>query len=182
VHVGPFSLNIVDRPNKAYVGSDTAGEKTQGIARVCTVTGPEALTLDIAFIQWETGLADVRALELLSGPELYGYKGGRIGASLRDGMYLSRLRISKVSSDPSKNPSQVKISLDEADQALEISLTEVLIQAGAQGVGTFEELVGETNTTKSELGVLFPKENFQVPLAAYVALRVVPLHRRFGLI
>jgi len=127
-------------------------------------------------------LADVRTLELLSGPELYGYKGGRIGASLRDGMYLSRLRISKVSSDPSKNPSQVKISLDEADQALEIPLTEVLIQAGAQGVGTFEELVGETNTTKSELGVLFPKDNFHVPLAAYVALRVVPIHRRFGLI
>ncbi|WKZ81910.1 MAG: NERD domain-containing protein [Acidimicrobiia bacterium] len=48
---------------------------------------------------------------------------------------------------------------------------------GALGIGTRELLIGDTSRERSQSAVVFPYDNYEVPVLAYVLTRVVPLAR-----
>jgi hypothetical protein len=53
-------------------------------------------------------------------------------------------------------------------------------ELGATAYGTREAIMGETNKRRFYLGVTFPDSAVDVPVAAYVLTRVLPLMKGFG--
>ena len=67
------------------------------------------------------------------------------------------------------------IPLDELDARIGIDVRSSLIRLGAQGVGTRNELTGETNRTRESLCVTFDHGDALTPVAAWVVATLAPL-------
>ena len=173
--LGP--LQITFRPDPyPWEGNPAAGGQSQhGSAHVAAVTGPGGIAIDLGVITWAES-REVAALDCYGSPpriQRLGH-GGRIGIRpTDDGQESMDLRISRMTDAEWSRPFQT--SLAEVDTICRLDLAAALSDIGSTGVGSRAEVIGDTTRRKNELMVRFPAGDTRVPIAAYCAVRVLPL-------
>lgn len=179
--VGDFNMQLMDTP-VAFTGVPMAGgDEVAGEAAMALIRGPESVVLEAAVIRWPSGDAEVKGLQLMSGgaPFTRAESAGRLGIyASQDGSRWCELRMFVM--DTAGWATMKRATLAELDELLGASLSQLLIESGAERVGTREEILADTGRRRAELAVVFSSDNVEVPLAAFVATRLVPLHKRHG--
>jgi hypothetical protein len=139
------------------------------------LTGPGGVALDVATIEWDES-SEVAAIDCSGSPPRIQRlaRGGRIGIrTSSDDERWMELRVSRlVSSDWS---SEYQTNEEELSTICRLDIREALIRAGATGLGTRAEILGETGRRKNELAVSFAVGDRLTPIAAYCIVRVLPL-------
>ena len=158
----------------------TAGMQ-EGTARAYSVKIPDGGILEVAATYWDSGDRDVRAVTRLSGPVAYDrlLKGLRLGLSVApDGGYFCELGITQHHED--RQPTVVKADASDLKLMLGSDVGEMFRALGATAYGSREVVIDDTSRRRSYLGVTFPQTALDVPVAAYVLTRVLPLMKGFG--
>lgn len=68
-----------------------------------------------------------------------------------------------------------KVPLSEIGKFSSQSVKKIVSDFGGLKLGRLEEIVKKTDRTRSELGILFEKENVELPLVSYILTHVLPL-------
>ena len=107
-------------------------------------------------------------------------KGSRISISKHEDLGWMELRISRITSVEPRMvwSSPRKTDLDGLNDECGFDVESALVDIGAHGVGTREELIGTENRRRTDLCVLFEANEMIVPLAAFAAVRVIPMSRQ----
>ena len=158
----------------------TAGMQ-EGTARAYSVTIPDGGILEVASTYWDSGDRDVRTVTRLAGPVAYDrlLKGLRLGISVAPGGgFFCELGITQHHED--KQPTVVRALPEDLELMLGQDVGSMFTGLGATAYGTREVIMGETNKRRFYLAVAFPATAVDVPVAAYVLTRVLPLMKGFG--
>lgn len=158
----------------------TAGTQ-EGTARAYSVSIPDGGILEVAATHWDSGDRDVRAVTRLAGPVTYDrlLKGLRLGiASAPNGGYFCELGITQHHAD--RQPTVVKADASDLKLMLGSDIGEMFKTLGATAYGTREVIIDDTSRRRGYLGVTFPQAALDVPIAAFVLTRVLPLMKGFG--
>jgi hypothetical protein len=158
----------------------TAGVQ-EGTAKAYSVGIPDGGILEVATTHWDSGDRDVRAITRLAGPTAYDrlLKGLRLGIGVGpEGGYYCELGVTTHHSD--KQPTVVRAVPEDLELMLGDDVGEMFADLGATAYGTREAIMGETNKRRFYLGVTYPDSAVDVPVAAYVLTRVLPLMKGFG--
>jgi hypothetical protein len=153
----------------------------EGSARAYSVSVPDGGLLEIATIYWDSGDRDVRTITRLAGPVAYDRltKGLRLGVSTSPGTgFFCELGIATHHTD--KQPTVVRALPEDLELMLGQDVGAMFASLGATAYGTREDIMGETNKRRFYLGVTFPDSAVDVPIAAYVLTRVLPIMKGFG--
>jgi hypothetical protein len=153
----------------------------EGSARAYSVGIPDGGLLEVAATHWDSGDRDVRTITRLAGPVAYDrlLKGLRLGiAAAPDGGFFCELGITQHHLD--KQPTVVRAVPEDLELMLSQDVGAMFTSLGATAYGTREDIMGETNKRRFYLGVTFPDSAVDVPIAAYVLTRVLPIMKGFG--
>jgi hypothetical protein len=153
----------------------------EGTARAYLVSVPDGGILEVAATHWDSGDRDVRAMTRLAGPTSYErlLKGLRLGiAAAGEERYFCELGITRYHED--KQPTVVRALPEDLEHVLGQDVGAMFAGLGANGFGTREFIMGETNRRRFYLAVAFSGSAHDVPIGAYVLTRVLPLMKGFG--
>jgi len=162
-------------------GQSASGVNQPGSVKACQISLRDGALLEAGYTTWANGERDIRVYSRLSGPEIYDrlIKGARMGVHVTNaGIHFAELRI--LSQHADKQPTMVKAHLDNLDQMIEGSVTNMLMKCGAEKIGTRETILSDTSRRKQYLAVSFQNSDFQTPMVAYVITRILPLFKGFG--
>ena len=166
-------------------GETSKRRKSSGTAHIFVVTGLPSLEARIAYIDWENGDREVRGLPRSSPSIVLSRlaKGTRISISSHQGnLEWMELRLSRITQRHPKvawsNPKQA--SIDDVNKACAFDVGQTLTAIGAVDLGTREDVIETTNRRRNELCVTFTRDDRIVPLAAFTAVRVLPLYLQGG--
>ena len=162
-------------------GATFSGGIQEGDAHAYTVRVPDGGILEVAVTDWDSGDRDARAITRLAGPITYDrlLKGLRLGIAVApDGGYYCELGITQHHED--RQPTVVRASPEDLELMLGHDVGALFASLGATAYGTREVIMRETNKRRFYLGVTFPETADNVPVAAYVLTRVLPLMKGFG--
>jgi hypothetical protein len=175
-------VDITLTSNAVRISGETFSAGVQeGSARAYSVSVPDGGLLEIATIYWNSGDRDVRTITRLAGPVAYDrlLKGLRLGiAPAPDGGFFCELGITTHHTD--KQPTVVRAVTEDLEMTLGQDVGAMFASLGATAYGTREDIMGETNKRRFYLGVTFPESAVDVPVAAYVLTRVMPIMKGFG--
>jgi hypothetical protein len=169
-------------PNPVRISGETFTSGMQeGTARAYSITVPDGGILEVAATHWDSGDRDVRTITRLAGPAAYDrlVKGLRLGiAAAPNGGYFCELGITQHHVD--RQPTVVKADAADLKMMLGSDSGEMFRTLGATAYGTREVVIDDTSRRRSYLAVTFPQTAIDVPVAAYVLTRVLPLMKGFG--
>ena len=158
----------------------TAGMQ-EGNARAYSVSIPDGGILEVASTHWDGGDRDVRTITRLAGPLVYDrlLKGLRLGIlAAPEGGYYCELGITEHHQD--RQPTVVKAEVADLAFMLDSNVREMFESLGATSYGTREFVIGDTSRRRTYLAITFPESAVNVPIAAYVLTRVLPIMKGFG--
>ena len=178
---GPTEIRETSETFRIPDGETSKRRKSSGTAGVFLVTGPPNLKARVAYIDWENGDREVRGVPKSSPAIVLSRlaKGTRISISPhRDDFEWMELRLSRVTQRHPKVAWSIpkQASVDEVNEACAFDVGRTLIALGAVAIGTREEAIQTTNRRRNELCVVFNKGDRMVPVAAFTAVRVLPLY------
>lgn len=173
---------IMASPNPVRISGETFTAGMQdGTARAYSVSVPDGGILEVAATHWDSGDRDVRTVTRLAGPAAYDrlVKGLRLGISAAPSReYFCELGITQNHED--RQPTVVKADAADLKMMLGSDVGEMFKTLGATAYGTREVVIDDTSRRRGYLGVTFPQTAVDVPIAAYVLTRVLPLMKGFG--
>jgi hypothetical protein len=153
-----------------------SGERQEGLATPCML-GYDMTGVSFTVIEWADGSGEVHCKEITNGEEFLNRlsHGGRLGFyELDDGTKFAELRIMRQGNREyatAHNPAE-----GEFEDVLGWSLYEFLLEElGVEGVGTREEILGDSTSRKSTPIVNWNRDDVDVPAVLYVATRIFPL-------
>jgi len=173
---------------------DISGFEGQSIASVeCAATGISyslltnyGWTMKLAYLHWESGEREVRALDCNSTEHRMHDMCNRLRMSVSDvehlpgiaWMELSQARlVSRV--DPVRTTKKKATSIELLEGAGGIVPGREFERLGA-GFGTRQELMGENGRRRGYLCTTFPMNDTVVPAVAFVLARVLPVWNRYA--
>jgi hypothetical protein len=172
--IGPFVVRAI-AGTEPVDGETPSGSRASGIAHFHGLFGPDGLHLTLRDAHWANGERDIVAVERHQSPERFDTLVGRLRLAVldRDGGYIelqqSRLR-------PGGRAGLFKARLQDLDGGAGLDVRGALLAAGAESVGTREQLLGDSERTRTRMGARFGEAGrITVPLVAYVLTRVAPL-------
>ena len=163
--------------------SDEGDSEQVGQLMKFRVTTTDDLNILFGIIVWPKAKPEVRFLEWIDGEAKYKCLQGTgrmsIDTPLPD-TWMGQLRAMRYNHE-SKKTNLAGIPLQKLDEYTQQNFAERLIQSGALGVGTREELYGEVNKNKKNLAFLAKPMNFETVAIAFTATRVLAVMHDFGL-
>jgi len=163
---------------KAISHSQTATtvDDVGGVARIFEVRGP-SWTVAVARYRWENGESDVRLFDRGNAPSIF----DRLLHSLRMSEYECseglRARLEQARIGPGNVPRRAKADLTELDSGAGTAVAAALTAVGASGVGTAEDLFGDSGPARSWVWVTYPVSAAVAAVAGYTLSRLAPLQR-----
>lgn len=167
---------------KRVRGNSFKARNISGKASVFRVHIRKKHYIDLAYTRWETGERDVHVLDVESSNRALK---NRLTHGLRLGIKLLSKRVCVVElrqaqikdGDPNAWSSAYKASLSQLSEGAGLDIVEALKIAGAELVGTKEEVLGESGRNRNFICATFPEKAIWPPVVAYVATRILPLLR-----
>jgi hypothetical protein len=161
------------------------GESSEQVGQLkkFRVTTTDDLNILFGIIVWPQAKPEVRFLEWIDGESKYKcLQGtGRMGIDLPlPETWMGQLRAMKYNHE-SKKTNLAGITLEKLDEYTQQNFTERLLENGAIGVGTREELHGEVNRNKKNLAFLSKSMDFETVAIAFTATRVLAVMHDYGL-
>jgi hypothetical protein len=163
--------------------SSESKETEVGKLRTFRVTTSDTLVLKVGVVAWPSGLLDVIPYEKVQGLMKHDFleSRGRTSLYVQDnGDWMFVLRALKWNEKQQK-PNLADATLDQLSELAEQDFEELLKSQGAKGVGTREELVGETNRNRFQLAMLIDPHNMEAIAAAFTVTRVLAVVKDFGM-
>jgi hypothetical protein len=181
IQFGP--LLILDTGDISAIPSGQTSRKTtsSGTQHTYVISGLPGLALNVAYVSWTNGDREVRGLPGSTPSRLFSRlaRGNRVSI-LRFGDHeWMELRVSHITS---RQPTVVwssprKANEIELNEACGFDVRTALVRIGALELGTRESLIGTMHRRRTDLCVLFPRNSILIPLAAFAAVRVLPIYR-----
>jgi len=172
VNIGVFT--IVREGDHDADGETATGVATTGRSALYRVTGPEHLELTVRDTTWSTGERDLAVLRRHGSPERFDTLVERLRLTVLDrgGPYIE-LRHVQLRSNGRGGLFDANAETLAASAGIDV--VDALRSLGATAVGTREDLLGDEGRTRRRWGALFPVDNTNVPIAAFVLTRVAPV-------
>jgi hypothetical protein len=179
IQVGEYRVERLQRARRIQ-GSTKENHSSAGKATAYRVTGPRGLKVLVGDVAWADGTRDVRLLDVLGAPALFGQLRDhcRMGVDRHGRTYVAELR--KVSAKLNTTSGSIALEqtgLSGLTRIVGEPVGELLKLHGARRVGKKGEVLRAT-ARKNQLCVRFPPSASDVPSIAYVVTRIIPLHRQ----
>jgi hypothetical protein len=182
---GPYSVDFHEE-SIIEEGSTVSGESARGIVSEYHLCSNEKLQAIIHYVKWSNGESDIRCSEVqdLNTPDSIREKALKRleRGSLRLGIHGDsewdwiELRQARYKTDSHNHWSNLFNATEkQLNEGAGIMVTGVLEDLGAFLVGTKRDILGVGDNTRGRLCACFDKDNFKVPLAAFVLTRISPL-------
>lgn len=163
------SLEIRKQPTAERLEGETAGGvATVGTANLYDVVGSSAAVV-IADVQWNDGSRDIRTVSRCQSPDGFDDIVDRLRIGVHwagDGRCTMRLRFPRRR-ELHRLPTLVQTTTDQLNEACGFDIADALVGAGADGVGTRQDLLSDVDRTRNELCVVFDATAPHVPAVAY---------------
>lgn len=181
--LGDFSLDF-DRVG-TYEGRSLSGDNPGGVAHFYRLVAGRELDVEIAWVTWLNNERGVRMSELRAGPARLGrlMKGGRVGiydgedVGLPHDIEWCQLRV--MQERAGALPTAVDKSYSDMVRAAGgEEIWTRLSEFGALAIGPRSHLLRE-GVRRRTLITTFPAGEADVPIAAYVLTKVLPILNRF---
>ncbi|MCH7497066.1 MAG: hypothetical protein IH971_04345 [Candidatus Marinimicrobia bacterium] len=177
------SVRITDTGESEIIEHDETSKRrwSSGVSHTYLITCLPNLEARVAYVDWKNGDREIRGLPGSRPSRLFTRfaTGNRVSISSHNGFEWMQLRVSKITSrQPEKvwsNPR--KISVEQLNDACGFDVALALKELGAVGVDTRVALIGTKNKNRTDLCVLFQKDEIYIPLAAFASIRVIPISR-----
>ncbi len=171
---------IADKPVSPLEGAPV--EQVGKLTRFRVGTTDE-LNLIYGIVEWPAARTEVRPLQFIDGEKKYRRleKAGRLSVvKIDEDTALAELRVMRH--NPEKDYATLAgAPLSTLDSLVNGSITELLMSFGATGVGTREELYGDTSKNRGHLAFTFAPSNREVLAIATVVTRVLAVLYDLGL-
>jgi hypothetical protein len=170
-----FSTDVKRRE----LGSTPSEEDLDGTAHIYRVVGPEGVELELGDIMWENGERSLTVLDRLSSPSMFDGLVRRLRMTVQpvEGevrvVELSAARFMRLD-----RPSLVKSEIPILSDEIGVDVIRALSSAGALRVGTKEDVLGVRHTRRGYWCATFDPAHTQVPAAAFLLVRILPVHLR----
>jgi len=175
---------MIERHRDEKVRGETCGgEKSSSVLSIYRVTLPNEDYVDVAYAVWANGERDVHAYRVESSIRAlrrldHGLRLSIDGYSSR--MSVVELRQARLVEDTPKQWSRCfKASIKELREGAGLNCVKVLRRAGAEAIGTRQEVLEDKGKRRDFLCATFKSEAQWPPILAYVVSRVLPLMRGY---
>ena len=160
---------------KLEEGQTCSGKKCSAEAQIFNAEVPDGGILEITYLVWSNGERDVRILEARNTSRAlrrleHGLRLGIHTIKHRDWIELGQARM--------KSPAwagKFKATRSQLDEGAKVPVVEVLEGYGADAIGTKEQLLGDSSKKRGYLCAVFKRSSYEVPVAAYMLTRVLPI-------
>lgn len=140
-----------------------------------------AFSLELKFIEWGDGLVELHP-NVVSGSEKMLSLHGRLRLSVKTissgrlrGTRSCSLRQARFKPGVTAHSNLFNASFEDLDKHSGIDTYSTLYDLGAIDLGTKEDVFSDMSTKRNELCVVFDPKNVDVPIAAFIISRVLPL-------
>ena len=182
IEFGPLRIVNTGQTEHISHGQTSKRRTSSGNSHLFLILGDQDLSVRVAYIDWENGDREVKGLPGSTPHRLFSRlaKGSRISISKHGDLEWMELRISRITSVEPRIvwSTPHKINLDGLSDEWGFDLARALLSLGARSVGSREELIGTDNRRRTDLCVLFGANEMAVPIAAFAAVRVIPISRQ----
>ena len=186
ISVGTCEIEFLEEET-SYTGNPASrrseAEELVGSLRRFKVTSLDELDLLVGLLEWPTGEAEVRPLELLGGLQKHNALDNRGGMSLvesKDNKWLVPLRVLKFNSER-KYFTLHSVAFEEINSYLGHSFEDFLRDVGALRVRTREAIDGDTSRTSRQLAMVVEPSDIQTIAVAYTVTRPLAVINDFGM-
>ncbi len=183
ISVGDFCIQGPTERNKDVFGQSPDKNKTTGTANLYVVSGPADIELILQDTEWRDATRGITARETRGNTAIERLERGlALGIRRHGSLQFFELRQARITdAGAAKSWSQCfKADMTQLNRGAGMNVSKALEEHGAAGIGTKEELLGETNRRKKMLCVTFPESAHMVPCVAYLLSRIIPLATGFS--
>jgi hypothetical protein len=181
IELGPLWIRFRADPYPWSGTPAAGGEYQSGNALAAGVIGPGGIALDLGVIAWKNS-REVAALDCYDSPpriQRLGH-GGRIGIRPEaGGKEWMELRVSRMTTP--EWSTEYRTTADELETVCRMKVGSSLRALGALSFGRRGDVLADSGRRRNDLAVVFPADDARVPIAAYCAVRVLPLLYGYGL-
>lgn len=169
-------------PGGTEVREGKTPSREESICRIDSyrVSSDQLGSVTLGYERWRTGEQSLRLMEAdkASTPISRLVRGCRLEVRKHESESLAILRQARLKEDGWSN--LFAADLNDLDEGAGICVAEALLTLGAITVGTKAEVIGATDRQRNLLSVLFPSHLVEVPIAAYLLTRVLPILNGIG--
>ena len=183
ISIGDFDFQGPTERNKDVFGQSPDKIQTTGTANLYLVSGPENIEVILQDTKWKDGTRSITARETQGNAAIERLERGlALGIRSHGSLQFFELRQARITDVGAAKPwSQCfKADMTQLNRGAGMNVSKALEEHGAAGIGTKEDLLGETNRRKKMLCVTFPESAHIVPCLAYLLSRVIPLATGFS--
>ena len=178
-NIGLLNLNILDKPHPYKGIKMTSNEEFSGLRYFALISGPDEIQLEIAYTIWEDGDGQIETVDSGNSPLPYSRlsHGGRIGVTeIDEDQKFMELRIAKVNDELWS--SFIQTNETELNALLNDNFENYLKNFGIIEIGKREYLLGDVSNRRNQLGLIFPKDNIEIPFISYAITRPFAMLKR----
>jgi len=169
-----------------FEGQSISGEESMASGYSYTLLTNFGWKMRLAYLRWETGEREMRALDCNSTEHRMHDMCNRLRMSISPvevnlnhaWMELSQARLI-ADSDPIRTTKKKATPIELLEGAGGISAERELEKLGAR-FGTREQLLGDTGRRRGYICTVFPDGDVTVPPTAFALVRVLPVWHQYG--
>jgi len=168
---------------KEILGMATDGDTKNGHYFPVTVKH-RAFELKLLMLHWDDGLRDIHP-QFISGGDHFQTLHGRLRMSIspiRSGRHRSKytltLKKALLKRGITPHANLFGSTFSELNSYARFDAQQCLLDFGAADVGSKEEVLGTEGPSRTQNCVIFSGKNYEVPIAAFVLTRVMPILRK----
>jgi len=168
------------------IGDDVNGTSER---HLFDVSGPEGVVARLAYVEWDNGKREVRAIARIQwGPSYQIATGSQALYESFIDRERMRLEICALGGNRHKvvlkqarigydgRPQLCKSSLEQLNGNSQTKCESILMKAGGLQFGTQSDVLGETGRNCQLYCVTYPVEKMLVPVAAFAITRILPVY------
>jgi len=156
-------------------GQTCSGEECSATVYLCEVKIPSGGRLELGYMVWSNGERNVEAVNAVGVSKLIRRleHGLRLGIHPRGSEDWIELGQARMKGEDWAG--KFKASPAQLNEGAGIGVTRILKNLGATEIGTKEKLLNDDSKRRFYLCAVFGRNSTQVPIAAYMLTRVLPL-------
>ena len=180
VPIGNLSIDVREQwtPHRGFA---VDREEKEGQISGSILKGPDRLVLDVSHIKWDDGSEEIKATNLISGPNRFQNIVSRHMMSVRElnGDKYAEISLTKLALDGKAG--KVQCDITEWNAAADLDVEEFLMSSHAMAIGTREELEGITSNRRNYLTVQMSSDDNVTPVLVWALSKALPVFNQYGL-
>ena len=160
-------------------GQTCGGKECSAKAHLYEVKIPQGGRLELGYMVWSNGERNVEAVNVVGVSKLLRRleHGLRLGIHPRGSQDWIELGQARIKGDDWAG--KFKASPSQLNEGAGVGVAGILKKLGATEIGTKGKILDDDSTRRFYLCAVFGKNSAQVPIAAYILTRILPLINRY---